>query len=153
MPLRISTRAAGLAPAMLLCILAAGCGSDDIPLHPVQGRVLKKGQPVEVASGYVVLKPDADKGNETKFEPAGMIDSDGNFVIYTKERKGAPPGWYKVVITATGEAPKPKKGRNTSRPIAKPLLPARYGQAKTTPLSIEVVADPAEGAYDLNVTE
>ena len=154
MPFRIPTRACAFLPLLLFCLLPAGCGSNGIgTLHPVKGRVLRNGKPIEVQSGYVVLKPDAEKGNETKYEPSGTIDSNGNFVIYTEQHKGAPPGWYKVVVTATGPIPKPKKGSSTSRPIAKQVLDGKYGQAKTTPLSIEVVASPSEGAYDLEVSK
>lgn len=153
MSLRNPMRLSGFALPALLTVVLPGCGTDDVgTIYPVSGRVLRNNKPIKVRSGYVVLKPDTEKGNDTKFEPSATIDSDGRYVIYTKERKGAPPGWYKVVITATGETPKPTRSRSTSRPVPKPVLPARYGQAKTTPLSIEVVADPAAGAYDLDVT-
>lgn len=151
--LRKQIRRVCVALAMPSLVVLSGCGGDDIgPLHPVQGRILRNQAPIKVKSGYVVLKPDVEKGNNTEFEPSGTIDSDGNYVLYTKQRLGAPPGWYKVVVTGAGEAPKPTPGRSTSRPIAKALLAPKYGQAKTTPLSIEVVANPAEGAYDLDVS-
>lgn len=139
---------------ILACIFVNGCGKNDLgTIYPVSGKVLLNKEPLKVQSGYVVLKPDLEKGNDTTFEPSGTIDADGNYVIYTKTRKGAPPGWYKVVITATGELPKPTKSRSTSRPIAKSLLDKKYGEAKTTPLSIEVVASPSDGAYDLDVSK
>jgi hypothetical protein len=154
MPLRYQSRLSRLTLAAALAVLLSGCGKDEIgTVYPVSGRVLRNQEPIRVQSGYVVLKPDTANGNETTFEPSGTIDADGNYVIYTRRRKGAPPGWYKVVITATGETPKPTKGRSTSRPVPKPVLPAKYGQAKTTPLSIEVVGNPSEGAYDLDVTK
>lgn len=154
MSLRNPARAAGLMLLMLAGMLCAGCGSDDIgPLHPVKGRVLRNGDPIKVQSGYIVLKADADKGNESPYQPSGKIEPDGSFEIYTKERKGAPPGWYKVVVTATGEVPKPTKSRSRSRPVAKQVVASKYGQEKTTPLSIEVVESPSEDAYDLDVTK
>lgn len=135
-------------------ILLIGCGSDDTEtLYPVNGRVLQGTAPIRVKSGYVLLKPDVEKGNQTQFEPSGQIEADGSFVIYTNQRPGAPPGWYKVVVTATGEPERKSPGKGTSRPTAKQLLPPKYGQAKTTPLSIEVVESPAAGAYDLDVSK
>lgn len=138
---------AALAAALALC----GCGDDGVgKTHPVAGKVLLGGTAIKVKSGYVMFKPDAQKGNPTKFEPTGQIDPDGSYVLYTKTRRGAPPGWYKVVVTAAGDPPAPAKG-GKSRPLPGSLVPAKYGQEKTTPLSVEVVASPDAGAYDLNV--
>ena len=140
------------APLAALAALALfGCGDDGVgKTHPVGGKVLLDGKAVKVKSGYVMFKPDAQKGNPTKFEPTGQIDPDGSYVLYTQTRRGAPPGWYKVIVTASGDPPGPTKG-GKSRPVAGSLVPAKYGQEKTTPLSVEVVASPGAGAYDLNV--
>jgi hypothetical protein len=58
------------------------------------------------------------------------------------------------VVTALADAPQHATGPKNaqSRPVAKSLLPARYGQPPTTPLAVEVVAEPEEGAYDLDLT-
>ncbi len=42
---------------------------------------------------------------------------------------------------------------DSTRPLSKSLLPAKYGQEESTPLAIEVVASPSKGAYDLDVTQ
>lgn len=142
------------AVATLMSVLLCGCGDDEIgTIYRVNGRVLQNAEPFKVKAGYVLLKPDTEKANDTEFEPAGTIDADGNYVVYTKQRRGAPPGWYKVIVTASGESVNPSPDKSSTRPISTSLLSPKYGQEKTTPLSIEVVASPPAGAYDLDVTD
>jgi hypothetical protein len=141
-------------PIRILCVLllaSLGCGDDGVGVtYPVSGRVLVAGTPLTPKAGTVVLKPNAARGNTTAFEPAGAINASGEFVVYTKSRRGAPPGWYKVVVAATGET-QPSDGTPLSRPMPKHLVPAIYGQEATTTLEIEVVESPPSGAYDLRL--
>jgi len=130
-----------------LTLLAAGC--DGIKTYPVSGTVTLDGQPLAAASAVVMLLPDRARGNATPLEPGGTVDSSGRYTVYTNGRSGAPPGWYKVVVTAVGQAGPLPKGPLTHRPTANSLVPAAYGQAATTPLAVEVVPSPAAGAYDL----
>jgi hypothetical protein len=129
-----------------------GCGDDSGvgKTYPVAGKVTLDDEPLTAMSGTVLFKPDASKGNTSSFEPVGNLDEQGNYTLNTKGKKGAPPGWYKVIVTATGEM-LPAKGNVHPRP--KSLVPAKYGQDKTTNLFIEVVDDPAAGAYDLKLTK
>ena len=151
MSLRYQILSSNFPLAFVICVLFSGCG--DRQFHPVVGRVLQHNEPLKPKAGYVLLKPDLLKGNSTKYEPSGTIDADGNYELYTEQRRGAPPGWYKVIVTASGETPKPLPNQSTTRPLSKSLLPAKYGQKESTPLAIEVVASPSEGAYDLDVTQ
>jgi hypothetical protein len=140
---------------MLLGFPTTGCGdaSGVGPTFPVAGKVTFNGAPLTATSTVVLFKPDAAKGNTSSFEPIGTIDADGGYTLKTKGKKGAPPGWYKVIVTARDEAPPahPKTPKQ-HRPVAKSLLPARYGQPQTSGLSIEVVENPTPGAYDLKLT-
>jgi hypothetical protein len=122
--------------------LAAGCGGGR---HPVEGRVLLKGKPLTGQAGAVVLKPDAGKGNQSAVAPVGVLQRDGTFTVLTDGRPGAPPGWYKVVVIAT--APSANPNEDTRR-----LLHRRYESEATTPLAVEVVADPDPGRYDLQLS-
>ncbi|HKB00991.1 MAG TPA: hypothetical protein VKD90_02175 [Gemmataceae bacterium] len=135
--------------AVVLLVLGPGCGGGKT--YPVDGQVTFDGQPLVARSAVVVLVPDRARGNATADEPGGTVDSSGRYSVYTKGRRGAPPGWYKVVVTAIGDAGPPPKGPLTHRPTAKSLVPARYGQAGTTDLEIEVVPSPEAGAYDLKL--
>jgi hypothetical protein len=137
--------------ALLAGLLAAGCG-DGAKTYPVSGTVTIDGAPFAARTGTVTFVPDRARGNAADEEPAATVDADGRYTLYTKAHRGAPPGWYKVVVTGIGEAPPAAtKGPLTQRPAPKSLVPARYGRAATTPLEVEVVASPQAGAYDLNL--
>ena len=119
--------------------------------YPVIGKLTFDNQPVTAESTTVLFKPDASKGNTSPFEPAGTVDEDGNFTLITKGKSGAPLGWYKVIVTAVeGPTKQPKNPRQ--RAVARSLLPAKYGQAKTTDLAVEVVENANPGAYDLKLS-
>jgi hypothetical protein len=122
---------------------------------PVAGKITLANEPLTAKNTIVLFKPDTSKGNTSPFEPAGTVDEAGNYTVQTKGKQGAPPGWYKVVVTARDEAPAehPKSGGPQHRPVARSLVPARYGQDKTSGLSLEVVENPAPGAYDLKLTK
>ena len=140
--------------ALLLGFSALGCGDDSGvgKTFPVAGKVTINNVPLTARSTIVLFKPDASKGNSSTFEPSGTVDGEGNYTLQTKGKRGAPPGWYKVVVTAREESPPahPKSPRH--RPVARSLAPAKYGQANTSDLSIEVVENPPPGAYDLKLT-
>jgi hypothetical protein len=140
--------------AFLSLLLVAGCGDDSGvgKTYLVRGKVTLDGQPLVAANATVLFMPDASRGNTSPFEPAGNVDDDGNYTLLTKGKSGAPPGWYKVIVTALNEAPQHPKGSVRKRPVAHSLLSAKYGQAKTTDLSVEVVPNPAGDAYDLKLT-
>jgi hypothetical protein len=139
-----------------LALLSAGCGdgSGIDEIYPVRGKINFDGQPLIEETTTVLFQPDAERGNDGPFQAVGTVDRDGKYTLKTNGQNGACPGWYKVVVTALADTPQhatgPKDAR--SRPVAKSLLPAKYGQAQTTPLAVEVVAEPEEGAYDLDLT-
>jgi hypothetical protein len=143
-----------LAAGFLFLFVGLGCGDDSGvgKTYPVRGKVTLDGQPLVAESTVILFKPDSSRGNSSAFEPVSTVDEEGNYALLTKGKKGAPAGWYKVLVTALAEAPQHASGAKRHRPVARSLLPARYGQAQTTTLSIEVVADPAADAYDLKLT-
>jgi len=138
-------------PAVAFVLLfVTGCGDSGPTLHSVTGKITFDGQPVVRQTTTVVLKPIAPAPDQTGLEPVGKVDFEGNYTVFTGGRKGAPPGRYKVVVTAHDEhidlkQPRPK------RPIPNSLLPAKYASAQTTELTIEVVETPPPGAYDLEL--
>src|SRR5437773_1616516 len=76
----------------------AGCDRGPTLLR-VRGKVtLTDGRPVH--NGTVTLYPDAAKGNKSQELPIGQIDEQGGYTVMTGAREGAPPGWYRVAITA-----------------------------------------------------
>ncbi len=129
-------------------IVAFGCSdrSGVGTTLPVSGRVTMDGETVVAKGAMVVFYPDAARGNDCRFEPTAVVDGDGHYTLVTKGKKGAPPGWYKVVVTAFAEPPQHPRSRERHRPVAHSLLPAKYGVVKTSDLAIEVLEDPTAGA-------
>jgi hypothetical protein len=140
--------------ALLLALAAAGCGdaSGVGRTLPVAGRITLDGTPLTAATTVVLFKPDAARGNAAPWEPTGTVDAQGNYTLNTKGRRGAPPGWYKVTVTAVEAQANAVKGKRLQLPTPRSLVPARYGQAATTPLAVEVVENPTPDAYDLKLT-
>jgi hypothetical protein len=125
----------------LVCA-AAGCGNKSENLVPVAGKVTVAGK--VLATGTVSFRPDAAKGNASMHQPTGTIESDGSYQLYvTGGRAGAPPGWYKVVVTAYDD-PAPGK------PL-KSFASMDYADEKKTPLRVEVSASAEAGRYDLKL--
>jgi hypothetical protein len=132
----------------LLVVLAlTGCNSSGLGrVVPVQGKVTLNGAPL--SSGSLVFKPDAAKGNNSTLQPASDIAADGTYNLFTKEKPGAPLGWYKVGVVAEGPA-------SPTDPYAprKSLVAQRYNDPETSGVAIEVVTTPAAGAYDVKLTK
>ena len=117
----------------------AGCGGPKV--YPVSGIATLDGKPL--AGFLVTFNPDATKGHEARMDVAGRLGSDGRYSLRMddgfKQYKGAPPGWYKVTISSPDDVPIP--------------VNKKYTNIKTTELSVEVVPNPAPGAYDLKFTK
>ncbi len=133
--------------AIMFALVAAFCGcSRPSDLVPVRGMVRLGDRPLP--TGTVSLRADASKGNETQHHPTGVIGEDGRYELYTGEQKGAPPGWYKVVVFATSQL----DDKGAAHPgMPQSIIHARYNDAATSPLAVEVKADALEGAYDLTL--
>jgi hypothetical protein len=114
---------------------------------------LFNGEPLTAKSTTVLFKPDAARGNSSRIESNGIIDTSGQYQLTTQGRRGAPPGWYKVIVTAYDAPPEHRKSAKPGRAVVTPLVPAKYGRAETTPLAVEVVAEPAPDAYDLKLSK
>jgi len=124
----------------------AGCWSDQGDLIPVSGMVTLGGQPL--TTGTVSLRADALQGNQTLHQPTGRIDAEGRYQIYTTERSGAPPGWYKVVVFANSQT----DDKGQAHPgMPKSIIDLQYNDPAKTPLAMEVKADQPAGAYDLKL--
>jgi hypothetical protein len=111
-------------------------------MAPVSGKVTVDGQ--ALPAGQVSFLPvDAMTGAGLS---AGTIGSNGEYAIYTDGKAGAPLGKYKVTVNPsmvpTGGAGAPTFAFNTN-----------YRDAKSTPLTIEVVNNPEQGRYDLKLTK
>ena len=137
----------------LFLVLTFGCADSSGVgrTFPVTGTILFKGEPWTAESTVILLKPDRAKGNQTSFEPVGNVNEQGAYTVTTKGKEGAPPGWYKVLVTATGNYEEHPKAKNR-HPGPRSVLPPKYGQETTTDLAIEVVENPKPNAYDLKLS-
>jgi hypothetical protein len=135
---------AAQASLLALVALAGGCGSES--LVPVKGKVTVDGAPL--TTGSLVFKPDAAKGNASKFDSSSEISADGSYSLFTRQKEGAPPGWYKVGVVAQGPA-------NPADPYSaqKSLIAERYNNPDASGLAVEVAASPPAGAYDLKLAK
>ena len=123
-------------------ILSTGCKDPGEKLYPVSGKLLVDGKPVP--AGNVTFYPDGNKGNETLHQPMSVIDADGRFeLLVPGGRKGAPAGWYKVVVYAVDD-PQPGKPN-------KYFVHKEYTDVETTPLKVEVIAEAEAGRYDFKL--
>ena len=124
--------------------LLTGCSAQQIPqihLVTVQGKILVEDQPVK--SGTVSFRPDAKLGNKTMEQPAGTIQEDGSFELFTIDRAGAPPGWYRVMVMAdnviTVDPPmSPVWPDYPAGFLPKALVHDRYLSFKETDIKVEV---------------
>jgi hypothetical protein len=126
----------------------AGCSKPDQvgTTFPVSGTVTFEGRPL--TAGMVSFWADGARGNRLELQPISTIDAEGHYSLSTLGKKGAPPGWYKVVVVASLVVPGPQ-GMETR--VGQPLIPRRYGNRNATELIVEVVETPALGAYDLKL--
>ncbi len=133
--------------ALLLCLGAgtcaalAGCGQRE-KLVPVEGTVFFKDKPLR--RGVVTLVADSGRGNRSLHQPAGQINAQGNYKVFTNNKPGAPPGWYNVWIDA-GEEYMPGGG------LPKSDIPRRYNDPGKAKVAVEVRDDAPAGSYDLRL--
>ena len=121
-----------------LLLAVAGCGPK---LYPVAGTAMLDGKPL---AGFVLTyNPDVEKGQKDRMDCSGRIGADGHYALRMDDGfhnyKGVPPGWYKVTIWSPDDKPIP--------------VNKKYTNIKMTDLSIEVVANPPPGAYDLKFSK
>jgi hypothetical protein len=149
----LETRARqGSAILIVYCVALvslAGCAKG-LRRVPANGSIELDGHPMK--GGIIFLNPDTAKGNTARVSSSGRI-RDGRFQIETAgvERhdsgSGVPLGWYKVYVRVNtpGERPMyPGLPEIAVDPI--------YRDPQQTPLAIEIVDNPAAGAYDLKLT-
>ncbi|HLJ97174.1 MAG TPA: hypothetical protein VKU02_28680 [Gemmataceae bacterium] len=96
-----------------------------------------------LTTGTVIFYPDPTKGNDSKDEPRGAIDPNGHYRLENGVKPGITPGWYKVSVSAAEQLDP------NNYYFTKWLIPVRYVDPKTSKLRIEVLKDPAAGAYNI----
>jgi hypothetical protein len=154
-----------LGASLAFLVSLSGCTGTDLigKTVPVTGKIMVDGKPL--ASGTVNYVPDESKGNQGKALGIGQV-SNGDYTIRstsaTGDKPGVPPGWYKVTVVAMGppgaDMPPPaKNGGKTPAEKAPKLsdargIAAKFANARTTPLQIEVKEDATPDHYELKAT-
>jgi serine/threonine-protein phosphatase CPPED1 len=108
----------------------AGTKYPNVKLHPVRGVVYLDGVPV--VGAQVALSVE-EKDGRRRVRSDGLTEGDGSFVLSTlKAFDGAPAGKYVATVTLRRPVvtPEGKAGPN--------LLPAKYAEATTSPLTVEI---------------
>jgi hypothetical protein len=138
---------------LTFCFAITGCGGSGPKLYSVKGKVTLDGS--DLKAGTVAFIPDQARGNKVTKGPVGKINSDGTYTVATDGKDGAPLGFYKVTVNTE----MPGMNAGPIDPSKPPTLPSgggdinkRFTSAETTSLSVEVVATPQPGQYDLKVT-
>lgn len=142
-----------IAYAMILALMAlSGCGGGDKfaknrpPTVPAEGSVVYKGNPV--AGATIVCSPE-----QGEHAASAVTDSSGRFKLSAFPPKaGAVAGNYSVTISAVETVPLPPlpegvHAEDVKLPPPKYLVPAKYGDPKTSGLKMMI---PPEGRNDLD---
>jgi hypothetical protein len=129
--------------------LLVGCSSGSISgTVPVSGKVSYKGAPVE---GAIVTFIPEDTGRTATATTGGG----GVFSLTTLDAPGAMPGKYKVTVdkveygTGGSSSMEAAARGNAAEGQAKRVLPAKYTEAASTPLAVQV---PSGGKKDIDLT-
>jgi hypothetical protein len=122
------------AAAVLVALLAAGCGDGRPKLYPVSGQVFVAGKP---ADGAVVVLHAVGGGIPDVPRPVATVGPDGSFQLTTYDANdGAPAGTYKVTVMWF-----PKK-KSPMEPDGPDRLKGRYASPEKTPLEVTVQPGP-----------
>jgi hypothetical protein len=106
-----------------------GCGS---PIIPVSGTVTLDGKPLEGAGVGFHPRGEGPLGS-------AVTNMQGEYAIESINRRGLPPGTYRVTISKKIQSGFDEYERVGAAGIqVKSLVPAIYGDVEKTPLSAEV---------------
>jgi hypothetical protein len=119
----------------VLVLASAGCSRSSenrVAVHPVQGAIQFRGQPVEGA--FVSLHPkSATEGVPT---PRATVAKDGSFTVTTYDgNDGAPEGEY--VVTVQWYRPVRQGNDLVGGPN---VLPVKYASAQTSDVLVHIAA-------------
>jgi len=143
-PVRVAVAAVLFSGAVLFIV---GCGDRGPKLVKVQGKLYLNDQPVagsDSIKGYIVFHADREKGNTTQEIAQGSVGADGTFTLQTRDKEGAPLGWYKVTVDlADTKADDPY--------YYKAKVDDKYRDYNKSGLVFEVVESPEPGRYDIKL--
>ena len=118
--------------ALLLTLLAAGCGGSADRFAPVRGTVFYKAAPLR--QGSIVFTPDPLRGGSGPLARA-EIQPDGSYSLQTDGGPGAVPGWHRITVMGPSPRSDPGHSRKTE---GGPRLPLQYSDPQRSGQRYEV---------------
>jgi hypothetical protein len=115
-----------------LCLAGTGCGGGS-NISSISGKIVKDGQPFKLSEKGVFTITFLPDGGGNGFGPDWKPD--GTFVLYGPERKGVPPGKYKVAVEAYDPYPGPDLLKGEFKQAKTPIVKELSGN---TPIEIDV---------------
>lgn len=119
---------------LAVMLVTAGCGTDQVPVYPVSGRVTINGKP-PVGEGWMAVlhrEPAPVSGDEYPHPlPRAKVEPDGRFRFHTYGADdGAPTGTYKISFVNMADSnesdvrakEKPSAGEETSAQLYWPII-------------------------------
>jgi hypothetical protein len=131
------------------CGFLPACKKEQEPtLVPVSGKVTVGGTVLPLAN--VSFYPDAAKGNTSTKVPTARVQEDGSYKLMTTtsggpKQEGAPPGWYKVVVTRV------EPGTPELQKLKIEAFNPDYQSERKTKLSFEVKEGAGAVVYDIKL--
>jgi hypothetical protein len=137
-PLSFPPKIARVSALAALLLIVAGCGSGEIPLGSVSGRVTKAGAPQK---GVSVLFEPAEGGRGSE----GVTDAGGYYDLTFADRKGAILGKHRVTVQIKERT---NEGGIVTQPAQKFLTEEREVQSGSNTFDFEIggTQKPADGA-------
>ena len=98
------------------------------------GRVTWNGEPV--TKGAVMAKHESDP----TLGPIGSLDQEGRFELLNNMQPGIPTGRYKLRVASFSDGMPPR-----------PLVPKVYTEFSTTPIEVDVSANPDKNYFEIEL--
>jgi hypothetical protein len=127
-------------------LFLSGCGPQNMPTYPVQGKVVfPDGKPLN--QGWVSFRClDVERPPSSK----GQIQPDGTFVLTTfQQGDGAIEGRHQVLINVPIS---PERDDYKGGPPPAPPIDGKYANYNTSGLEFTVSTDPEKNKFELQVT-
>lgn len=120
--------------AACVCLSGLSCSERD-KLHPVQGKVLYKNQPL---SGALVTFHAKGADDLKADPPVGQTSDDGTFTLMTGQKTGARAGEYVVTIICS-ETPASKPGQiSTGEVETQDRLKGAYAERTGSKITVTI---------------
>ncbi|OWK34720.1 hypothetical protein [Fimbriiglobus ruber] len=127
-------------PVVVICC-GPGCNQGpNFTTVPVSGKITVDGTPLPAGQVTYTFV------GEGVGVPSGGAIKDGEYMIYTGGKAGAPVGKYKVTVT-------PVMMPSADGKMPKTNFNSKFSEPSKTTLTVDVTATPPPNAYDLKLTK